>query len=244
MEKYSTYDITIGSRTEKAITWAKADKPLHVIYPTKYHQKLKWVAQIHVRGLKKKYSSFEALLKSGDTGSVHVDFRHEHTSKKFLLGTTLFTPGSLKNIDDNKFLKKEKMEGEPKNAMIPLSWLTVDNIWFQPGTVGATSRSWGYMKIIAKGYLYLGASKIVFVEYFLHGDKVSGRFIGRSLPLKSGQHWLFWFPDDQTPYVKTKEGLKWYNTNLKGKIPYEWLVGESLNLQKIISEAISKRCKI
>ena len=243
MKKYSTYNTAIGSKIEKAITWEKADKPLHVIFPTKYHQKLRWVAQIHIRGLKKKYTSFDALLKSNETGSIHVDLRYEHTSKKFLLGITLFTPGSLKNINDNKFLKKEKMEGEPKNARIPLSWLTVDNTWFPPNTVGATQNTWGYMKIIDHGYLYLGVSKPVMIELFIHSQKVSGRFVGRSLPLKSGQAWLFFFPKDQTPYVKTKKGLDWYDRTLKDKVPIKWLCGQNLDLQQIISKAILRKCK-
>jgi len=183
MERYSTYDIAVGSRIEKAITWAKADKPLHVVYPTKYHQKLKWVCQEHWRGFTKKYPSLEAARDAGETANVHNDFRYEHPSKKFLLGITLFNTTSLKNLGDNKFLKKQRMEGEPKNARIPLAWLHMD-AWLEPGTVGATSKSWAYMRDIAHGWLYLGASKIVMVEFFLHGSKVSGRFIGRSLPLK------------------------------------------------------------
>lgn len=222
--------------------WIRADKPLHVIYPTKYHQKLRWVCQAHWRGFTKKYPSLKAALDAGETASVHDDFRYEHPSKKYLLGVTLFNPTHLKDFKENKFLRKERMEGDLKNVEIPLSWLKVQQ-WFPPGTVGATSRSWGYMEIIDHGYLYLGAQKDVMVEFFLHGEKVSGRFIGRSLPLRQGQSWLFWFPDDQTPYVKTKDGKIWFEKTLKGKVPIKWLCGQQLNLQQIISRAVINRCK-
>jgi len=218
-------------------------KPLHVVYPKKYRQKLRWVAQEHYRGISKKYPNFDDLLKSGENASVHVDFRYEHPDGSYLLGITLFTPGSLKNYKDNKFLKKGKMEGEPKASRIPLSWLKVDDVWFEPGSVGATSKAWGYMRIVARGYLYLGTSKDVFLEFFLYGSKkVSGRFIGRSLKIGERQTWLFWFPEDQTPYVKTDDGRKWYEKNLKGKVPYEWLCGQ-VDLKKVISQMVEKRCR-
>jgi len=231
----------------------KSLSQLHVVYPTKAKQKLQYVVQHHLIGFTKPYPSLDAARDAGETASAHIDIRYRIPNESFAIGITGFTPSSLKNYKDNKYLNKQTFQGIPKETTIPLSWLSVDKKWFEPdkkaeedislGEVGGGKNSWGYMEIIDKGFLYLGTNKNIMIELFLHGNKVQGRLVGRNLVIKERQIWLFQFPKDQTPYCKTKKGIEYWEKNLKPKgIKQEWLCGSLYN--NIILDSINKRLNV
>ena len=230
----------------------KSLSQLHVVYPTKAKQKLQYVVQHHFIGFTKPYPSLDAARDAGETASAHIDIRYRIPNEKFAIGITGFTPPNLKNYEDNKYLHKQTFQGVPKEAEIPLAWMKITNKWFKPNKeakenislseVGGGEDSWGYMEIIDKGFLYLGVSKNIMIELFLHGNKVQGRLVGRSLVISGRQIWLFSFPTSEC-YIKTKKGIEYWEKNLKPKgIKQEWLCGSLYN--NIILNSINRRLNV
>lgn len=97
----------------------------------------------------------------------------------------------------------------------PFEWLDVVGITkpreIEPEPGG--TRFWpGIFVPIDSGTYYPGAIKPAFCEYFLRGKKWKGRFVFRLVSGLSGtKHvadWLFWKPDDQTPYVLSSRAIR------------------------------------
>jgi len=130
--------------------------------------------------------------------------------------------GADADVVEKVFCVKKKPE--------PFEWLDVVGVTkpreIEPEPGG--TRFWpGIFVPIDSGVYYPGAIKPHFCEYFLHGKKWKGRFVFRLVSgLRGTKHiadWLYWKPDDQTPYVLSSRAVRdnWLPT--KGSaMPPEW----------------------
>jgi hypothetical protein len=117
-----------------------------------------------------------------------------------------------------------------KKKSEPFEWLDVVGVTkpreIEPEPGG--TRFWpGIFVPIDSGTYYPGAIKPAFCEYFLHGKKWKGRFVFRLVSgLSDTKHladWLFWKPDDQTPYVLSSRAVRDNWLPEKGSaMPPEW----------------------
>ena len=193
----------------------------------------KFVMQVHRRGK-----------------SVHIDFRTERNDH--LVGWTLFDPGAVGQpfkISNEPGMKGQKIRVGIK-AKQPKGWLTVEGK-VPPGLVGATRFLPGEFKIIDRGWYEQGVEKPYMFEYFLHGNKFTGRWIVRGLkmpridpktkrPIKGKMEvaWLFWKPMDQLPYVfgKRAEQRDYIPPKDFIPIPRDWLEKEAEKSKELIGK--------
>ena len=171
--------------------------------------------------------------------SVHMDLRIKMNG--FLLGPTIahLKPGKIKEavetVKEAKRIESNwqqyfKMTNKPQTYLTgrrklwitwkksePVEWLTVEGV-VPKGEVGATRYEFGVFSIVDKLTVYLGTQKPAFREFFLEGKKFDGRWVARLLPNPWKEEmprvefvWLFWKPEDQTPYVLTRRAVqkKW-----------------------------------
>lgn len=151
---------------------------------------------------------------------------------------------SLVNEVDWKWPKETKAQVRAK-AKQPKDWLTVEGK-FEPGAVGATRETAGYMVIIDKGECYYGSRKTWFYEYFLQGSKYKGRIIFRQIAggtdPQRASYWVSWVPANQTPYVLSREAIKdkWLPPvgfsalppEIKSKVPENYKYWKEKNKEK------------
>jgi len=165
-----------------------------------------------------------------------------NSSKSEVFEYKQFLGTRLRSIE--KVSKKKKLiniETAHKTFCLPYcithnsEWRTVDNATFPPGTVGASKELFGYMYILDKGKIEIGAMKPTFNEYYVWGTEkwkgkriMWGRFVIRALPnvwrkkslatgepVKTGKGYLVhmgWFPDEE-PYTLSSRAIK------KGWVP-------------------------
>ena len=166
------------------------------------------------------------------THSSHIDFRIDYGD--YLVGWTLATGNTgddmLKIISATD---KKKMIAIAK-APEPTTWISVTTpkkpIFITPrGHVGATANTEGVFVHLDNGILYPGALKPTFVEYFIKGNIIKGRYVFRSVLLdvinpetnkKAGKQnvFLFWKSKDQSPYMLSSRAKR------KGFIPPKGIV--------------------
>ncbi len=141
--------------------------------------------------------------------------------------------GQQKARPDQDNPNKSKIECVEKEKE-PNEWLNVlgltDARIVEPEP-GGTQYFPGCFVEIDKGNLFLGAQKTYFKEFFLDG-KWQGRIVFRQLTLNNKFTWLYWKPDDQTPYVFSDSATKeeWL-PNGYSALPasYEYKLSPSLN---------------
>jgi len=171
--------------------------------------------------------------------SSHGDLRWQITEAT-LNGLTLLDPGRQ---GDKPLLSFEPGMGGKKilceeKAVQPLVWLTVGSkgpVVIEPGEVGSTKYSLGVMYVVDKGWYEMGALKPGFIELFLHGERMKGRWVARLVPLpllREGKRpkkvkklaWNFWCPKEQEPYAVSARARKKGWVPPKGiiPIPKEW----------------------
>jgi len=157
--------------------------------------------------------------------SVHLDLRFE--ANDHLVGWTVMeqpddavdepvlTLEDAKRMEDKlnwKLLKQNEKVLVAKKAKQPKDWLKVEGV-VPKGGIGSTREFPGVFLIIDSGKVEFGAQKSDFHEYFLHGKKLKGRFVVRLIPenqraSRSPFIWIAWFPEDQTPYVLSRDAVK------------------------------------
>ena len=168
--------------------------------------------------------------------SAHTDLRFE--MDQHLLGFTMadavegavdkpvLTLKDAKDLEGKDIWKVDWQTGEvlkrngeiekiwcERKAKQPKAWLDIEGI-VPKGEVGATKEFPGIFNIIDKGTVDHGAIKANFVEMFLYGSKLKGRFIFRLVPRKTSEdgkklwYWLYWKPDDQLPYVLSNRAIR------------------------------------
>jgi len=225
-DKKEPDSIDIGWRMVKQTTGRFEEKKMPLLEELPSAQRLerkkfRFVAQHHFRGK-----------------SVHVDMRFEMNAH--LLGFTLADAFEDKitepvetvqqAVDMEKrsdiwkvdwFTGAPKKRGEAvekiwcdRKARQPKGWLDIKGV-VPPGEIGATREYPGVFHVIDEGQVEHGAVKPYFVEMFLHGKKLHGRFIFRKLPREEGSkvgkelwYWLYWKPIDQEPYVLSARAIK------------------------------------
>jgi hypothetical protein len=126
-----------------------------------------------------------------------------------------------------------------KKGTEPFEWLDVVGVTkpreIEPEPGG--TRFWpGIFVTIDSGVYYPGAIKPHFCEYFLQGKKWKGRFVFRLVSgLRGTKHiadWLYWKPEDQTPYVLSSRAVRDNWLPEKGSaMPPEWEVKLPSELQ-------------
>lgn len=144
-----------------------------------------------------------------------------------------FADGSVKERAGRTTLRVNTKARQPK------AWLKMQGVTpsrsQEPGVPGGTQNYPGVFDIIDHGEMELGAQKPDFYEYFLLGNKWRGRVIFRFIPGLKGERelagWLYWKPEDQTPYVLSSGAVKdgvlppkgqtWLPTEWENKIPEE-----------------------
>jgi len=167
----------------------------------------------HWRGLKEEETrlSEKELLKTDH--SVHGDLRFRY-SDEFAWGFTVFT-GSTQELRQAggcrvcNLKPEEKLRGEFK-LQIPVAWLDVgkDKPYVAaPGEVGATSRAYAKFFLEDSGTYEIGVWREHSFELFLHGKRLTGRYLITYTPLpgSSKRVWLLSKPADQRPYAETHE---------------------------------------
>lgn len=165
--------------------------------------------------------------------SSHIDFRIEYGD--YLIGWTLATGNTGDDmLKITQVSSKKKMYALTK-APEPLAWLEITS-WRKPvriaprGSVGATRKTEGIFIHLDNGILWPGSLKPTFVEYFMKGKLLEGRFVLRQTTLKiidpdlgktdkESVAWLFWRPDDQMPYILSRRAKRKGYVPPKGEFP-------------------------
>ncbi|RLA80996.1 MAG: hypothetical protein DRG33_01405 [Deltaproteobacteria bacterium] len=145
----------------------------------------------------------------------------------------------------------------------PFEWLSVEGVT-KPREVepepGGTRFFPGIFVEVDSGTYYPGAQKPYFKEYFLNGKKWKGRVVFRLVAglqgTKAVANWLYWKPDDQTPYVLSARAVRdnWLPAEgsamppeWEHKLPEElhfWKAGDrkkKLELRKLAREYLKKK---
>jgi len=112
----------------------------------------------------------------------------------------------------------------------PYEWLSMEGITapreIEPEP-GGTRFFPGIFVEVDSGTYFPGAQKPYFKEYFLNGKKWKGRVVFRLVAglkgTKAVANWLYWKPDDQTPYVLSARAVRdnWLPTE-GSAMPPEW----------------------
>ncbi len=113
----------------------------------------------------------------------------------------------------------------------PLEWLDIEGVT-KPRAIepepGGTANYPGIFVKIDSGVYYPGAQKPYFKEYFLKGKNWKGRIVFRLVAglrgTKAVANWLYWQPDDQTPYVLSSRAVRdsWLPPPGESAMPPEW----------------------
>jgi SAM-dependent methyltransferase len=169
-----------------------------------------FVFQHHWRGLSddEKASSDKQLLETDH--SVHGDLRFEADDALWGFSVFIGTAADNKRTGGDRLLAlsgtDKPLRGTFKLAQ-PKDWLTVgvDKPFVsEPGGVGATSQTWAKFFALDHGTYEMGVRHRHFVEVFLHGNKLKGRYLIQSVPIgKEGRAWMVTKPEDQKPFIET-----------------------------------------
>jgi hypothetical protein len=147
--------------------------------------------------------------------------------------------GSVKEREGKTHIRVNTKARQPK------VWLNIEGVTptrtQEPGTPGGTKKFHGVFDIVDSGSYEMGAQKPDFNEFFLLGNKWKGRVIFRFLPGMKGERrlagWMYWKPEDQTPYILGRKAVKedvlppkgesWLPTEWEKKIPAEFRFWEA-----------------
>lgn len=164
-----------------------------------------WVYQHHWRGLSEEQSTWPEDRLLDTDHSVHGDLRLSFG--KALWGFTCF----LGRTDDAQqrdlpdLPADDALEGKFKLHQ-PEAWLTIardEPFIAEPGDVGSTSKSFSKFFEIDHGTYEVGVWHKRFLEVFLDGGKIKGRYIITFAPIGDSRKWLIRRPDDQTPFAES-----------------------------------------
>jgi len=162
----------------------------------------KFVYQHHWRGLTEEEKNWSEDKLFETNRSVHGDLRLQF-SPNSLFGFTIFlgTTDEAKKRDLDNLKPNDKLQGTWK-LIQPKAWLTFEGVT-KPGEIGATAKKYAKFFIKDKGTYEIGVWRQHFIELFLHGKKLKGRYIIVYAPIRPGgkRVWLIGKPKDQTPYA-------------------------------------------
>lgn len=185
-----------------------------------------FVVQHHWRGLSEEDTkkSNEELLETDH--SLHADLRF--SVDDHLWGFTAFLGDTKENREAGGSLLynlgNRKLQGAFKLPQ-PKEWLEVgkdEPLVVPPRDVGSTTHKWSKFFLIDSGTYEIGVWREHFFEIFLHGEKLTGRYLIEYAPVAGRRIWLLEKPEDQTPYAE-KNRLEDVVKELKQK-GQKWLV--------------------
>jgi len=171
----------------------------------------RFVYQLHIRGIEEedKDLSLEELLKKDK--SVHGDLRLE--TLEGLWGFTIFE-GDAKDLLERKNFSKlidikddEALRGTFK-LIQPKAWLRIGvekPFLSTPGSVGATSKKYAKFFALDTGTYKIGFANRHFVEIFLDGKHLKGRYIIQAFPVNGDRVWVIEKPKDQKPFLQDRD---------------------------------------
>ena len=176
----------------------------------KKSNKGKFAYQHHWRGLVEDERNWtEGRLLDTDN-SVHGDLRME--ADDHLWGLTIFLgrASDVKKAGGDRLdtLKPDDSLQIAWKLVQPKSWLDVGKakpLIVEPGGIAASKNLWGKFFIEDSGEYEITYAKEHFIEVFLYGNKLKGRYIFEFAPVGEQRIWIIRKPDDQTPYI---EGVK------------------------------------
>lgn len=172
----------------------------------------RFVYHHHWRGLDEDETglSDEELLRTDH--SVHGDLRFSSRGDT-LWGFTVF----LGTTEENRRAGGDRLAALSGDAKLrgtfklaqPRAWLNVGvrrPLVVEPGGVGSTSRKWSKFFAVDRGTYRVGVWNRHFVEVFLDGRRLKGRYIIQAMPAPGGRRvWLITKPRDQRPYAETHD---------------------------------------
>lgn len=165
----------------------------------------RFVFQIHVMGLTEEETKLdlEELVKKRNI-RFHGDLRLEYGD--YCWGFTVFL-GDEKDLEKIYSLTGRKFRGTFKLPE-PKEWLTIAHnkpYIAKPNEVGATSNKYAKFFEIDSGTYTAGVWHEHFVEIFLNGDRLKGRYVIEYAPVGDQRIWIIEKPADQTPYAEKHE---------------------------------------
>jgi hypothetical protein len=171
----------------------------------------KFILHEHWRGLKEEETklSREQLYKTSN--SVHWDLRLG--AKTGWWGITLFA-GRASDA-------KQKLEKLARGNVYVQSWPKPKALskahegWLDyakdspkvhgPGEVGSTSQMWSVFFAIDSGTYSVGVANRSFVELFINGKLLKGRYLWQKADVGDRRIWILQKPEDQTPYAESHD---------------------------------------
>lgn len=168
----------------------------------------RWALHGHWRGLSEEEAKldFDDLLKTDH--SLHFDLRLE--GEDGLFGWSIFAGTTAENRPTPRIFRlgsEERMQVAPK-LLQPREWLDVGRrapLVVEPGGVGSTSQKWSKFFRLDGGTYELGVANRHFVEIFLNGGGLKGRYLIQSAEQPGRRFWVLTKPDDQRPYAETHD---------------------------------------
>ena len=165
----------------------------------------KFVYQHHWRGLDEEEMGLTEVELMNTDHSIHGDIRLEGDVSLWGWGVLL---GNAKTNRDRELNDKligwktgDKIALVPKLAS-PKQWLEVGvgkPKVFDPGESGATTEKSAKFFALDSGTYELGVARKHFVEIFLDGKHLKGRYLFQFAPVGEQRRWLIDKPEDQTP---------------------------------------------
>lgn len=179
------------------------------VYPPSGHGQ--FIFQHHWRGLPQEQKDADEKTLMQTNHSVHGDLRLSGDGE--LWGFTVFigTVAENRQVGGDRLIaltsKDNPLRGTFKLAQ-PNEWLKVglDHPFIsEPGGVGATSKKWSKFFAEDHGTYDMGVRNRSFAEFFLHGNKLKGRYIIQNVPIDGNRvrAWMISKPEDQTPFAET-----------------------------------------
>ncbi len=179
--------------------------------PKKNH--LRFVYQHHWRGMNKDEVEYSEEKLLNTQHSVHGDLRLE--SDDALWGFTIFL-GETKDIRDaggDRLMNlpfDDALQCTPKLPQ-PKEWLNVgvrSPVIIEPHGLGAATKTYAKYFVFDKGEYDIGYAEKHFVEIFLYGEKIKGRYTLQFAPVGEKRIWIIRRQEDITPFVDREDLIK------------------------------------
>lgn len=188
----------------------------------------KFVYHHHYRGLEEEETDYNEKELLETDHSLHGDLRCQYNDD-YSWGFSVFT-GEISDVREAGGFRLKKLPADDAlqgafKQRVPNEWLDVGKrkpYVAAPGEVGSTEKK--YSLIIAKdwGDYEVGVWHKHYMEIFLHGNHLKGRYNIQYAEIGGSRKWLISKPSDQKPYAEThdKEDVI---KELKGK-GRKWLI--------------------
>lgn len=181
----------------------------------------KFVYQHHWRGLDEQETELSDQQLLNTDHSLHSDLRFTGANDS-LFGFSIFLGKTSENKPDDKIINiidDDKLRCSVKSEQ-PEEWLYigVDKPFVaKPGDPGATFDTFAKIFALDSGEYDLGVMHEHFVELFLKGKLLKGRYLFASVPTTDNERaWMISKPKEQTPLAQTKK-MEDVITELKAK---------------------------